>query len=200
MKATSSTGNPIRSMSSTDFSLYWNIEAVSPCLISHADRGNRLSFDAATIGSAFHWFAYEEATVEMKRVLKPGGLVYIFQYRYPTTEKEEDHNEEAPLLRCYGVEYPAPERTRTTPEFIKDLLEMSGFKNVRLRTIKKLRRYSVAERVGRIKTLSAYTLLSARNKKEVTTELTRILERKWGGRKYRLIPQSIDVLYGYKSE
>ncbi|MDE2079646.1 MAG: methyltransferase domain-containing protein [Patescibacteria group bacterium] len=156
------------------------------------------NFDAVVVGSAFHWFAHKRAVLEIKRVMNPGGLLYIFQYRYPTTEREEEYNEEGPLLRCCGVEYPASERARATPEFIKGLIEDCGFEYVQICTIRKLRRYSIADRVGRIKTLSAYALLSPRNRREVILALTHILHEKWGGKKYRLIPQVVDIFYGYK--
>ncbi len=158
----------------------------------------RNTFDAVVVGSAFHWLANKRAIAEVKRVLKPGGMVYIFQYRYPTTEREDEYNEEAPLLRDCGIEYPERERLRGTPEFFKTVLENRGFENVRIHEIKKFRLYSVEERVGRIKTLSAYTLLSVADRRKVIAELTRILKKKWGRSKYRLIPQTADVCYGYK--
>ncbi len=156
------------------------------------------TFDAVVIGSAFHWFASRRAVTEIRRVLKPDGLIFIFQYRYPTTEKEEEYNEEAPLLRDCGIEYPERERARGTAEFFTNILKSGGFKDIQTLTIKKFRRYSVAERVGRVKTLSAYTLLSAKDKRKMIAELERALKKKWGKRRYRLIPQIVNLCYGYK--
>lgn len=36
------------------------------------------SFDAATSGTAFHWFATDEVVQEIKRVLKPNAPIFIF--------------------------------------------------------------------------------------------------------------------------
>ena len=40
-------------------------------------------FDLVLIGSAWHWMNQEGAMNEIQRVLKPNGLVYIFEYQFP---------------------------------------------------------------------------------------------------------------------
>lgn len=42
----------------------------------------RASFDAVTIFTAFHWFATKKALSEMRRVLKPGGRVFVVHPRH----------------------------------------------------------------------------------------------------------------------
>ncbi|MCM5661668.1 class I SAM-dependent methyltransferase [Galbibacter mesophilus] len=37
-------------------------------------------FDLITVGQAFHWFDFEAFFTEVKRILKPGGLLAIFGY------------------------------------------------------------------------------------------------------------------------
>lgn len=41
------------------------------------------SFDLVLIGSAWHWMNQDFATNEIERVLKPGGVVFIFEYQFP---------------------------------------------------------------------------------------------------------------------
>lgn len=156
------------------------------------------SFDAVTVGSAFHWFANKQTTAEMGRVLKLGGLLYTFIYQYPTTDREDEFNEEASLFRKYGVEYPPRERLAGRPQFFSELLTTYGFEDVQTCIIRKMRRYTINERVGRIRTLTAYRLLSPVDRKKIVTELTGILKEKWRGRKHRLIPQIVNICYGYK--
>ena len=48
-------------------------------LIPHSDE----SFDVVLIGSAWHWMKAEQALCEIERVLKPGGVVFIFEYQFP---------------------------------------------------------------------------------------------------------------------
>ncbi len=41
------------------------------------------SFDLILVGSAWHWMKQEFAVGEIERVLKPQGLIYIFEYQFP---------------------------------------------------------------------------------------------------------------------
>ena len=41
------------------------------------------TFDLVLIGSAWHWMKQEVSIKEIERVLKPNGLVYIFEYQFP---------------------------------------------------------------------------------------------------------------------
>lgn len=40
-------------------------------------------FDLILVGSAWHWMNQKSALLEMERVLKPGGMVFIFEYQFP---------------------------------------------------------------------------------------------------------------------
>ncbi len=46
------------------------------------------TFDAVTAFIAFHWFMNRKSISEIKRVLKPGGILYIAQPRYAAIQKD----------------------------------------------------------------------------------------------------------------
>lgn len=43
------------------------------------------SVDLVLIGSAWHWMKQEATIQEISRVLKPGGMVFVFEYQFPKT-------------------------------------------------------------------------------------------------------------------
>lgn len=45
------------------------------------------SLDAVTIGSAFHWMDVPQTRTEMLRILRPGGVLRIFEYQFPKTDQ-----------------------------------------------------------------------------------------------------------------
>jgi len=46
------------------------------------------SVDLITAGAAFHWLDHGKFNNEVKRVLKPGGVLAVYCYRFPTIEKD----------------------------------------------------------------------------------------------------------------
>ncbi len=58
------------------------------------------------IGSAIHWFDLARARAEAERVLKPGGLLFVFEYQFP---KCLDHPNLAEVTRRrFNLEWKAP--------------------------------------------------------------------------------------------
>jgi ubiquinone/menaquinone biosynthesis C-methylase UbiE len=45
-------------------------------------------FDLVTVGQAIHWFQFDAFYNEVKRVLKPGGIIALLGYALFKTEKE----------------------------------------------------------------------------------------------------------------
>lgn len=64
------------------------------------------SVDLVLIGSAIHWFDLETAVAELKRVLHPEGLLYVFEYQFPVAEHDPDLNEK--IRRRFNLEWKAP--------------------------------------------------------------------------------------------
>jgi SAM-dependent methyltransferase len=71
------------------------------------------AFDLVLVGSAIHWFEVEPARKEIERVLKKGGLLFVFEYQFP---KCVDHDELAEKVRRgFNLEWKAPvQRPRGT--------------------------------------------------------------------------------------
>jgi SAM-dependent methyltransferase len=64
------------------------------------------SIDLLLVGSAIHWFDLARARAEMERVLRPGGLLYVFEYQFP---KCLNHPELAEIVRRrFNLEWKAP--------------------------------------------------------------------------------------------
>jgi len=51
------------------------------------------SFDVVLIGSAWHWMKPEQSLREIERVLKPGGIVFIFEYQFPKALNQIELND-----------------------------------------------------------------------------------------------------------
>lgn len=166
-------------------------------------RAERLPFrentlDAVTVGSAFHWFATKRAAREMKRVLKPGGFLYIFNrlYRNQNLYRTYRKEVEVPLFAHYGV-LADPFKTKTLGYFSR-LLKQSGFCKVRTKRIFVQWRYTLAERVAVIKTTSAYALLDPWQQEKVIHDAEKILKRKLGRKRCFEIEYAMNICYGYK--
>jgi SAM-dependent methyltransferase len=51
------------------------------------------TMDAVLIGSAFHWMHPQQCRDEMIRILKPKGVLRIFEYQFPKTQELPELNE-----------------------------------------------------------------------------------------------------------
>jgi ubiquinone/menaquinone biosynthesis C-methylase UbiE len=51
------------------------------------------SVDAVLVGSAFHWMNPEQARNEFARILKPNGIIRIFEYQFPKAQHRPELNE-----------------------------------------------------------------------------------------------------------
>ena len=65
-------------------------------------------FDLITVGQAAHWFDFERFYPEVRRVIKPGGLLALVGYNLlridPATEKVIDHFYHDILAGCWDAE------------------------------------------------------------------------------------------------
>jgi len=75
------------------------LTAVVPGVEAHDGTAEALpfpdgSFDAVTVAQAFHWFRFDEALAEIRRVLRPGGgLAILFNQRDERVEWVREWNE-----------------------------------------------------------------------------------------------------------
>lgn len=93
------------------------------------------AFDAATAFIAFHWFMNKKAIREIRRVLKPQGILFIVQPRYAAIQKDFRIILERELRRKL------PKNYKTGKEIIP-FLDASGFKT-RKRVVKTDVKYTI---------------------------------------------------------
>jgi len=51
------------------------------------------SIDAVLVGSAIHWFEPLKTLVEINRILRPQGPLFIFEYQFPRSIKNQELNQ-----------------------------------------------------------------------------------------------------------
>lgn len=154
------------------------------------------AFDVVTIGTAFHWFVNEKSITEIKRVLKPGGLIFIF---WTLSKDDSSFQDEIPgtIFHSYGWERVPPELRDLN--YISKFLEDNNL--VQVKTIRLPFSYNatVEEQVGLQKTASSYGLLSEEDKARFLDEVTSALTAKLGDRECLTFEEEIHICYGFKS-
>jgi SAM-dependent methyltransferase len=63
-------------------------------------------FDAVTVGSAFHWMDAPRAREEFARLLRPRGLVMVYEYQFPKALAHPELNEW--IRREFNLRWKAP--------------------------------------------------------------------------------------------
>ena len=86
------------------------------------------SVDLLLIGSAFHWMDRKKAAIEFKRILKPNGLLRIFEYQFPKAVNNPHLNEW--IRREFNLNWKAPHQKPrgTLKEMTAALIEFAHFK------------------------------------------------------------------------
>ncbi len=152
-------------------------------------------FDAITVGTAFHWFVNDVAMKEIKRVLKQNGLLFVF---WTLTTKDIPEKDEIPgsIFRAYNWDK-VPFELRDL-KHIASFFQEKGLHKVSTSRIPFIHNDTVEERIGLLKTASAYELLSEENKIKFLNEVKAVLENKIGNRPYFTLEEEIQVVYGFK--
>ncbi len=79
------------------------------------------SFDLVTVGQAAHWFEFDQFYPEMRRVLKPGGLLALLGYNLLKVDEPTDalinHFYSVTLQDCWDPERDLVEAAYTTIPF-----------------------------------------------------------------------------------
>lgn len=159
----------------------------------HIPFGDRM-FDAAIAGKAFHWFANEAAFSEIKRVLKPKGIFFVFLTR--DKEVSADNRVDPAILGKYPwhVEH-AEARDQ---DHIKALFEDNGFEKVSTANVSHVEYFTLEERLGSdVISASAFIALSEKSKEKLLEEARADLLKKLGGRSRFAVEQVTRVVWGF---
>ncbi len=155
----------------------------------------RETFDAITIGTAFHWFVNQKAIRKIVHALKPNGLIFIY-WTLTTKEVPEENSLPGSFYTKYEWER-VPAKLRDMGH-VRKFLEKNKFIKVNSFVIPFTHRDTVADQVGLLKTASAYAVLTTEEKKQFVKESRTILTEKLGERKYFPFEEEIQICYGYK--
>jgi ubiquinone/menaquinone biosynthesis C-methylase UbiE len=155
----------------------------------------REQFDVVTSGAAFHWFATKKAMKEVRRVLKVGGIYFVF-WTQNVGEKNKIIGKELYGNKKYkwqGI----PRKLRKS-EYVKDIFIKNGFEGVTVVKIPHVERRTMDETIGLIKTNSSYALLSPEDKKTFIKEMKKDY-KKIIGDGIDTVRQEINVCYGMRT-
>lgn len=78
------------------------------CSAAEATGLDSHAFDLILIGSAFHWMKPTETREEILRILKPRGVIRVFEYQFPKALKLPELNEW--IRREFNLRWKAPDQ------------------------------------------------------------------------------------------
>lgn len=107
-------------------------------------------FDAVTAFSAFHWFDDRKSIAEIKRVLKPGGLIFIVN---KTGIKSWGEGYRAVIIKSIGRGVACFQEDTYQP---KESLKKNGFSKIRIRIWKKSEQFNVSNAVDYVRSVSIW--------------------------------------------
>jgi ubiquinone/menaquinone biosynthesis C-methylase UbiE len=152
-------------------------------------------FDVVTIGTAFHFFVNDSAMSEIKRVLKPKGLLFVY---WTLTTKDIPEEDEIPssIYRKYNwMKIPSELRDLDN---ISNVFKKADLNEVSVKRIPIKFNTTVEERIGLQTTSGTYELLSDEDKNKFLDEVKVVLTEKLGDRKFFTLEEEIQVCYGFK--
>lgn len=154
------------------------------------------NFDVITVGTAFHFFVSEIAMNEIKRVMKPGGLLFVYWTLTTKEIPEEDTIPRAIFQKYKWIKVPSELRDL---EHISNYFSKAGLQNVSTKRIPITFNATVEERVGLQTTSGFYETFIKNEKESFLNEVREALEKKLGDRKHFTLEEEIQVVYGYKT-
>jgi len=151
------------------------------------------TFNVAITGAAFHWFGNKKTVTKIKKVLKKGGLFFVFWAQYIKTDKPVIGSEIYRKYNWRGV----PKKFRGQ-KFVGDILSRGGFKKVRKTTISFSEEKTIPQILGLLKTNSSYILLSPEDKLRFLRDMKAVYEKALGKNGREVNKMELCVVYGSK--
>ena len=147
------------------------------------------TFDIVTAFISFHWFMNKKSINEIKRVLKPHGLLCIIQPRYALIQKDF----RAILENELSVKFPKNYKISTE---IIPFLAKNGF-NTRRCVIKSNVRYTVDEFVMLLQSYNLWNYVHVSHRKEMLDIIYKHFKKKAGKNYIRNI-KDVEVIIASK--
>jgi SAM-dependent methyltransferase len=152
-------------------------------------------FDVVTVGTAFHFFMDEKAISEIKRVLKPKGLLFVY-WTLTTKDTPEEDSIPGNIFQKYNwVKVPSELRDLG---YVSDFFNKNGLQKVSMERIPITYNITVEERVGLQTTSGFYETLSVDAKKSFLNEVKEALTKNLGNRPYFTLEEEIQICMGFK--
>jgi ubiquinone/menaquinone biosynthesis C-methylase UbiE len=152
-------------------------------------------FDAVTVGTAFHWFVNGIAIGEIKRVLKKGGLLFIF-WTLTTKDVPEQDSIPSEIFKSFNWEKVPPELRDL--DHISSFLKDNGLQNISSARLPFTHNDTVEDQVGLMKTASSYEVLPEKDKGRFIDAIRTALTERLGNRPYFTYEEEIQVCWGFK--
>lgn len=122
------------------------------------------TFDAVTAFTAFHWFADDESTQEIKRVLKEGGVFFAIFKRQSKAHQRKEYTD---LIAKYtGGFYDSAK-----DYFPEEVLSRNGFREVNKKSYYAEERYTIDEALIFNQSTSYWNLVSEDQRPALLDEL-----------------------------
>lgn len=157
------------------------------------------SFDAVTVGTAFHWFDRRRALSSIARVLRKRGLVFVYWTGYESeiAKKESVRQELFSGTRGWRAYV---QKTIMDPDKVIWLLRRSGFTKTGTVRLPLTTKATVEQRLNMYRTMGFYARLSAVEKRSFVRKARALLQQRIAGKEFFTIHRTLFVCYGYKKE
>ncbi len=136
------------------------------------------SIDLITVAQALHWFNLEDFYVEVKRVLKPGGIIAVWSYNFLDLSPEINEILNDFYSNKVGVYWP-PERSLVEAGY-QDIY--FPFKEIKVPVYHMSAQWNMAQLLGYLGTWSAVQRYLDDTGESPLPELAAALGKVWGGR------------------
>jgi ubiquinone/menaquinone biosynthesis C-methylase UbiE len=118
------------------------------------------TFDFITMFASFHWFVNKQAINEMKRVLKPKGIICIIQQKH-TSPFSHDHKEI--ISKALGTTV----KTKYSKRKFEDVLAKNNFKIIENKIYKTVNKYTLEQFLKLLQTYSIWNDVPASKRKHI---------------------------------